>query len=350
MSDHDPIYDAVIVGGSFAGLAVAQQLRGYRVLIVDQRPIGTHRTSTCAVPLTTARLVAAEGATLETHDALVLHTGGATLRYPLREPFVTFDYHAFCQAMLARTAAEVLIAKATGAAGDTVQTSTGPVRGRFLVDASGWQALQRQPTDKLRAERMIGYGTETELHVRLADRPGIHFYFDKGIVRRGYAWVFPCGATTRIGVCSFDPGVPLGPLLDTFLAQFGLHKGTTHGGAMPVRRRPHIVGDVFVVGDAAGQCLPVTAEGIRAAIYHGRNAGQAIAASLADTIPPAAARARYAAQARRTRRFQAALFGLQSVVARVPDRWIAALARAYTFPAINHYVVGKYLRASGWPT
>src|SRR6266568_8410662 len=87
-------YDAIVVGGSFAGLAVAAQLKGHRVLLIDQRPIGTHQTSTCAVPLATAEAVGAVSATQEIHEFASLHTGGKEYRYRLNEPYVTFDYYA----------------------------------------------------------------------------------------------------------------------------------------------------------------------------------------------------------------------------------------------------------------
>ena len=53
------MYDVVIVGGSFAGLAVAMQLRGYRVLLLDQHPIGARQMSACGTPLATARALSA---------------------------------------------------------------------------------------------------------------------------------------------------------------------------------------------------------------------------------------------------------------------------------------------------
>src|SRR6266498_5144291 len=48
MSGRD--YDAIIVGASFAGLAVARQLRG-RVLLLDRNEVGAVQTSACGTPL-----------------------------------------------------------------------------------------------------------------------------------------------------------------------------------------------------------------------------------------------------------------------------------------------------------
>ena len=45
------VYDVLIAGGSFAGLAAAVQLRGRRVLLVEPREIGAVQTSACGTPL-----------------------------------------------------------------------------------------------------------------------------------------------------------------------------------------------------------------------------------------------------------------------------------------------------------
>jgi flavin-dependent dehydrogenase len=351
-------YDVIVVGGSFAGLAVASQLRGHRVLVIDQRPIGTHQTSTCAVPLATAEAVGALSATQEIHEYASLHTGGREYRYRFNEPYVTFDYYAFCQAMLARTDAEVLLAKATKYEGGTVETTQGPVSAPFVVDASGWRSLT--PQGPSRDIPLLGYGVETELPVRLPVTPALHFYFEKGIVRSGYAWVFPCGQTTRIGVCSFEKDVRLGPILDAFLSRFGLSCGPTHGGPMPIALRKPLAGDssrvagrvssdrLFVVGDACGQCMPLWAEGIRSAIYFSLSCGRAISDALDGSISPIEAQERYAALVRRKASFHNFVLFLQRMVAIMPDRLRGVVLRAIAWPPLARRVIGLYLRGSGW--
>lgn len=339
------MYDAIIVGGSFAGLAVAMQLRGYRVLLIDQHPIGARQMSACGTPLATIRAVGAERAIQEVHDTFVLHIGGRTIRLPLPDPYVTFDYRAFCAAMMARTDAEVRLERATALSAGAVTTNRGQEHARFVVDATGWRALHAAGEAPA---RHAGYGVETELPVHLNIDPGLHFYVEKRIVRSGYAWIFPCGATTRFGVGTFQQGARLAPLLAQFLERFGLRPGATHGGVLAIELREPIAGDVFVAGDAAGQCLPMSGEGIRTAIFHGVHCGQAIAAALRGAISDTQAGARYHEQVRSMERFHRLLLTLQTLVIYTPELLLAAVGRACMHPALAHRILRAYLTGSGW--
>ena len=340
------MYDVVIIGGSFAGLATAMQLRGHRVLILDQRPIGSHQMSTCGIPLPAVQAVGTESAILDRHNAFVLHTAGQIIRFALRIPYVTFDYQAFCQAMLAQTGAEVWITKATGWGNGRVETGRGAVEARFVVDAAGWHSARRRSAAPATAQGM-GYGLETELPMR-PDEPGLHFYYEREIVRSGYAWLFPCGATTRIGLCTFDPDVRLGPILAAFLARFGLECGPTHGGIMSTVWREPVADGVFRVGDAAGQCLPMTAEGIRPALYGGIGCGQALAAALAGSITADAARARYGALVQGLARYHRRLLKMQAAIAWAPEWLRAVTGWTAARPPMTHWLMDHYLGNTGW--
>src|SRR3979490_2543828 len=52
--------------------------------------------------------------------------------------------------------------------------------------------------------------------------------------------------------------------------------GPSRGPSSPTRPLRSTVGRVFAVGDAAGQCLPLTAEGIRPALYFGGEGGRIV--------------------------------------------------------------------------
>lgn len=339
------MYDVIIVGGSFAGLATAMQLRSYRTLVIDQHRIGAHQMSACGTPLATARAVGAECAIQEAHDVLVLHTGRRESRFRLRDPYVTFDYQTFCQAMLAQTGAEVWQARAIGLTAGGVATTSGTARARFIVDATGWCALHAAGAAPA---LHVGYGRETELPLRLDIGGGLHFYFEKRIVRSGYGWVFPCGATTRFGVGAFEKEPRLRLRLAQFLERFGLWPGPNHGGVLAIGRRAPLAGEVFVVGDAAGQCLPASGEGIRTAIFHGIHCGRAIAAALRGAISAGEARGLYREQARGTGGFHGRLLKLQALIAATPGPLLAAAGRVCSQPALTHRIMRKYLVDSGW--
>jgi flavin-dependent dehydrogenase len=189
---------------------------------------------------------------------------------------------------------------------------------------------------------------ETELPVRLDLSPGLHFYFENDLVSNGYAWAFPCGETVRLGLGSFEEGLKLRPRLVRFLKRFGLEIGETRGGVLAVERSEPLAGEVFVVGDAAGQCLPVTGEGIRTAIFHGVHCGRAVAGVLDGELSPDEARTLYWEQVRGMDRFHERLLKMQGVVARVPEPLLAAAGRIFARPALARRLMGKYLVASGY--
>jgi flavin-dependent dehydrogenase len=293
--------------------------------------------------------VAAQRAIQEIHDAFVLHVGRQEIRLPLPDPYVTFDYQAFCQAMLAQTNAEVWQARATDFVAGGVATTRGTVQARFIVDATGWRALHHsRGAESAPGPLHVGYGLETELPIRLDLSPGLHFYVEKHIVHSGYGWVFPCGDTTRFGIGAFEKGPSLGRLLAQFLERFGLQPDATHGGVLAIAPRDPVADDVFVVGDAAGQCLPASGEGIRTAIFHGIHCGRAITAALRGAISADESRALYREQARGADSFHGRLLKLQALVAAMPDPLLAAVGRICSQPALTHHIMRKYLIDSGW--
>ncbi len=342
-------YDVVIVGGSFAGLAVAMQLRGHRVLVVDQHPIGSRQMSACGTPLATVRAVGAERAILDVHHHLVLHVGeeGKVARFALRDPYVTFDYSAFCRAMLVQTHAMVLQARATALSAHRVETTLGTTTASFVVDARGWRACHRNGASGPVQDQAFGYGLETELPVRW-EEPGLHFFFVRRLVRSGYAWIFPCGETTRFGVGAFDRHTRLRNALDDFLRDLGLEAGETHGGLLAVGRQEPVHDGILRVGDAAGQCLPATGEGIRTAIFHGIHCGRAIAGALAGRHSREEALRLYTLQVQSLDRFHRRLLTLQHLVARVPEPLLGLAAQLCARPALTRWILDRYWVQTGW--
>lgn len=266
-------YDVIIVGGSFAGLAVASRLRG-KVLLIDRKEIGTGQTSACLTLLSTLRQIGTQDSVVQTYSQGYMHAVAGSVEYELPYPFCTFDYRRLCYSLARRTGAEIVRARVYGLDAGEVVTDRGRFRGKVLVDASGWRAvLARSLNPGFVDGSRLSFGIETVVRHRAE---GMHFWMDPSVVEEGVAWLFPCGEECRIGVASYRGETRLGEKLSAFLNRLGLRPGRVHGGFLPWGRRPPTLGPLFLVGDAAGHCLPFTAEGIRPALYFGQRCGDIV--------------------------------------------------------------------------
>ncbi len=275
-------FDVIIAGHSFAGLAVASQVKG-RVLLIDPKPIGDGQTSACGTLLGVPQRLGLMDSVLQVHPFLAIHTPTRTERFDVEEHhFCTFDYRRFCEGMAEGTDAFILQAAVKGIDRNEVVTDQGRFRGEIVVDASGWRAVLANSVNPGYTPRQkMSYGIET-----VAPRTGdsLCFWYDPNLVPEGVAWYFPVGQASRIGVASYVGDGHLRPHLDIFLDSLGLARATVHGGYFPWSYREPTVGCLFVVGDAAGQCLPLTGEGIRPALYFGQACGRIIGRVLEGKI------------------------------------------------------------------
>jgi len=346
-------YDAVIAGASFAGLAAAQRLHG-RVLVLDREPIGEGVTSACAAPVAIAEAMGAEDAIQQVHDRLILHTPHRSADWLLPEPFCTFDYTHFCRLAFAGTRAEFRRTAVAGRCGNSVLTGEGEISARWLIDATGWRAAlagtsprpvpSRGSLPLRRAGRLMAFGIESEVTADVG--PGLHFYFLPE-VRDGYAWAFPCGGAVRFGVLSYAGRTKLQSGLVRFMARFGLRPGAVHGGYLASGFHDPVVRGVFVVGDAAGQCLPLTGEGIRTAVMAGYRVGEL----LQDVLEGRRAEEGAAAEYRRfvagaRRRYRALLWGNLALLA-MPLRLTGAAAAYLSRPGPLSVFMRHYLGIFG---
>lgn len=333
-------YDVIIAGASFAGLAAAQRLRG-RVLLVDKDPLGAGQTSACGAPVSSVRAMGSEGSVQQIHDHLVIHTERVRAVWPLPEPFCTFNYREFCRLAFARTQAEFIQAYVLGRTGDTVHTSRGDFVGHYLIDATGWRAaLAGRPALDSVNRRWMAFGIETEVACEFD--PGLHFYFLPE-VRDGYAWAFPCDGRVRFGVLSYRGRSKLRGALDRVLQRFSVRAGGIHGGFLASGLRSPTVDGVFVTGDAAGQCLPVTGEGIRTAVLAGFACGDLVQQALDGVISVNEAAVHYSQFAARERRRYQALLWANIALLLLPQPLIGQAARRLSRPGPLRFFMRHYL-------
>lgn len=333
-------YDVIIAGASCAGLAVARALRG-RVLLLDHQPIGEGVTSACAAPVRAVHMMGAGASIQQVHHDLVIHTPGGSAIWPLPEPFCTFDYRRFCLAAAEGADAEFRLASVRGRAsvrsreGHRVLTSAGSFEGRMLVDATGPRAAL---TGRGRP-RHVAFGLESEIP-RLVD-PGLHFYFVPEI-RDGYAWAFPCGTGTRFGVISYRGRTKLLPALKRFMDRFQASPNAVHGGYLATGWTAGAGGGIFTVGDAAGQCLPFSGEGIRTAVNAGARCGALLQQVLGGTMTLAGAQSAYQAFVSADRRRYRGLLAGNLLVLGLPQRWLGRATAVLTRPRVRRWFFAHY--------
>ncbi|MFY9615235.1 MAG: NAD(P)/FAD-dependent oxidoreductase [Candidatus Dormiibacterota bacterium] len=332
-------YDVVVAGGSFAGLITATSVRG-RVALVEKGEVGEGQTSACGTTLDLVQKLGLEESIEEVHDEGVLHTRNHTVRFKLPYAFCTFDYGTFCRMLLDRFNGDLVTAAATGVEGSAVITDQGSVEGRLLVDATGWRAtLACSVAPTFPARVAVTYGLEKPC-IGFMDS-GLHFWFDPEVRGDGYAWSFPAGGVARAGLLSYVAPDGVSASTDAFLHREGINGERTHGGFLTAGLRPATARDVFLVGDSAGHCLPLTGEGIRPAAFFAQRLASIIN-DIADGRSAAEARAAYRElQAGYARRYRI-LRGLQRGLRGWPDPPLGRGLRLLEGGAIYRYLARVY--------
>jgi len=323
-------YDAIVVGASFGGLAVARQLRG-TVLLLDRNDVGSVQTSACGTPLWVPEALGVSGSVLQVHDRLEIRTPTRTVRYDLSAvPFCTFDYRAFCEGLLDQCRARFLRAAVTGIQDGSVITSAGRFTAPIVVDCSGWRRALVGGADPTPARGYHSFGLETR--TRLRDQ-GLTFLLDRRLIPQGLGWIFPVGGEgSLVGLGSYAGRSKLRPALERLLRDHGLAGGSYHGTYFPNRPLHATVGPVFAVGDAAGQCLPLTAEGIRPALYFGGECGRIVQRILDGALSREAGLESYRRLVASYRRPYRVLQLAQWIAAYAPTRWFALVTQLAAMP------------------
>src|SRR5918996_1421719 len=180
----DAATDVLICGASFAGLAVARELRasGAKVLVLDLGLAESIR---------------------QTFGSLLVHTPSVIARWPLPWTFSTFDYPTLCGLLWDQSGdAAFETAKVNGRTGNLVHTDRGDVRARVIVDALGWRRVLGSGANFQPPQAPLSRGLEVHPDGRGDD---LELWLDRRYLSPGYGWSFPARDELRIRVGSFDP-------------------------------------------------------------------------------------------------------------------------------------------------
>jgi menaquinone-9 beta-reductase len=356
--------DVLICGASFAGLAVARELAGSgaRVLMIDRYDIGERQTSACGIPTSWLHALDLQDSLLQSFDEIVVHTPSRSGRWSLPWTFSTFDYRELCALLYAQAHSarphksssstpsgsaqagiEFETATVTGREGFVVQTDRGELRAPLIVDALGWRRVLSRSAHPIqppnaRLSRGLevhppGSGEEMEL------------WIDPRYVRSGYSWSFPARDELRVGVGSFWPRHRVKEPTVRLAADLGLPPEGYQGNWIPHQLRAATEDGVFFVGDSAGHCLPVTAEGIRTALYFGLACGRELRTVIEGHATREEALRRYASFSDSHAWKFRSLLQVQRIVGQLtPTRAIAGMTRAFENRRISDWAFEHYLQ------
>ncbi len=342
--------DVLICGASFAGLAIARELSGSGadVMVLDRYEIGDRQTSACGIPTDWLRAMGLMDAERQRFDSLVIHTPHGSARYRLPWTFSTFDYRALCDLLWRDCDARFETAKVNGRAmpgnGDgaiAVDTDRGVLSSQLVVDSLGWRRVLASNDGFQPPDAPLSRGLE--VHPAGAG-DDLEIWIDRRYVPSGYGWSFPARDELRIGVGSFDPSFHVRETTELLAEDLGQDRAGYQGNWIPHRLRAATEGGVFFAGDSAGHCLPLTAEGIRTALYFGIALGRELRGVVEGRQSREQAAARYAEFHDSHEWKFRWMLRAQKLVPRIPPRLLGPMIRLLGAQRGVDWSFGHYLK------
>jgi len=300
-------FDVVVVGGGPAGATAATDLaaEGYSVLLLDKagriKPCGgaipPQLISEFGIPdsllvarVTAARMVspAAQSVDMPIDNGFVAMVDREQFDEWLRQRAATFGARRVngCFDRVSRDADGCALVHFRPSAEDPAGGES-VVRARAVIGADGARsAVARQC---IRGAQKMKYVAAYHEVIRSPSGTGDGFdaarcdvYYQGKLSPDFYAWVFPHGETTSVGVGSARKGFSLRSAVGSLRNGSGLDAQATlrrEGAPIPLKPLPRWDNgrDVLLAGDAAGVVAPASGEGIYYAMACGRMAGRAVA-------------------------------------------------------------------------
>ena len=294
---HKQSYDAIVIGGGFAGLACAQVMarKGLQVKVLEKKPWPGTRSHTTGIivreladawsiparlfkKITAVRLYgpAMEWLDLHSPDYYFLATDTPSLiRWHAEQAIqagasISYNYH------YRRSAWQ----------GGFHQLDEDSFSCRYLIGSDGSRSRVAR-LHSLGQNREFLFGIEADIKpITNLSQSHLHVFLDNDIARGYIAWIVPGVHVNQVGLATRSPNVPV---LERFLGKISRYWDidktavlSTRSGLIPCGGpvNPFYSRDVLLLGDAAGMVSPLTAGGIHPAINIGALAGELVAEYL----------------------------------------------------------------------
>jgi flavin-dependent dehydrogenase len=209
-----------------------------------------------------------------------------------------------------------------------------------VVDALGWRRVLGAGANVQPPDALLSRGLEVH-----PPSPGddLEIWIDRSYVPSGYGWSFPAGGEKRIGIGSYDPRHHVRDPTVRLTDDLGADAVRFQGNWIPHAIRPAAEDGVFFVGDSAGHCLPLTAEGIRTALYFGLACGRELRAVIDGRQTHADALRRYGEFSQEHAWKFRAMLRMQRTIPRLPPRVLTLLMRAAAVKPFVGWSFAHYL-------
>ena len=281
-------YDVVVAGGSISGLLAAREIgkSGYSVLVLEEGfEVGTPDHCGGLVSKSALHGLGIEPSQ-KTFDctinsAEIYSPAGKKIKIDSKNQEVVvvnrreLDKQAAYQAQ--QSGAEIMVKTSfKEKTGQVVQTSTGEIKCKILVDCRGVSRLVNSDRDG------ILLSAQYEVYADWIIDGKVEVYFDQIKYPGFFAWIIPSGkGVGKVGVAGRE--INTSNMMEEFLRNKGKYS-TIRKIFSPIwvngPIKKFVTRDIVTVGDAAGQSKPTTAGGIYSCGMGGIMAGHAIAKYL----------------------------------------------------------------------
>jgi len=289
-------YDIVVIGAGPAGSSAAQAAaqRGARVLLIDRRQrVGVPVQCAELVPQWISRYASfSSTCTVQRVEAMVTHLPDG-ISYEMKSPGYMLDRSLFDKELAASailSGAKISIeTRALGLSSEGLVVERGSkeevIQSKVFIGADGASSSVARFVGQPPLKTIAALQYEVVLPER---RNHVDVYFHKDY-EGGYAWFFPKGRTANAGVGVVTSKASqlsnlLGKFLDSLMESKTLQEiqvVSKTGGFIPCEPRQKIVlGNVLLIGDAAGHAHPITGAGIFNAVMAGEIAGRIAAEAV----------------------------------------------------------------------